>query len=168
MHWAGPLKIGWESANSSLMIFAMNYKNAIAKYSQCRLYDLTLWSSNETFVSKTDGDKLLVPAGTPRNGMSSYASYLLGLEVEDEASRPVLSFRPTADGTAFELDFPAIAPRDERSTGVMIGYELVSAADARMTEDRQIAPLVAEPHFTVTRDERASRFYRVRIRFVGW
>ena len=96
------------SANSSLMIFAMWNGSGIYKYSQCRLYDLTLWSSNETFVanqplhaytpsysaacdaaglydsvdayflpnkgtgrflypetfiSKTDGDKLLVPGG---------------------------------------------------------------------------------------------------------
>ena len=96
------------SANSSLMIFAMWNGSGIQKYSQCRLYDLTIWSSDatfvagqplyaytpsysaafdaaglydsvekqfrpnkgtgaflypETFVSKADGDKLLVPGG---------------------------------------------------------------------------------------------------------
>ena len=129
-------------------------------------YHLSWTDGGGKYAVWEDG-RLVVKAGAPRNGVSSYASYLLGLDAEDESAKPVLMFRPTADGTAFELDLPTVSSRSGRETGVTVGYELVSAADVRLTEDRQVSPLATEPHFIVTRDEVPSRFYRVRIRFAG-
>lgn len=136
---------------------------AVASAQSEKPYHLS-WTDGGGKYGVWENGGLVVKAGVPQNGMSSYASFVLGLDPEDESARPVLTFRPTADGTAFVLDLPDVSPRGRRETGLSVGYELVSGADVHFEKDCEISPVAATPRFTVPRESGPSRFYFVRIR----
>lgn len=85
------------------------------------------WTDNGKYAILS-GSALNVVEGSPANGLDSYMSYLLNLDIEDSASKPLVKSEQNADATKLTFTLPDLEPKTETETGVKVRYQLQQCA----------------------------------------
>lgn len=124
-----------------------------------RRYRMT-WKDGDGKYAVRDGDSLTVKSGTPANGMSSYASYALGLDPDVAASKPVLDAVQNADGSSVAFRTLNVSPREDE---VEVAYE-VSAADTPDGTYEKVADAEGGSASVAIDGAKKVRYYKLDIR----
>ena len=130
------------------------------------------WTDNgKAIVYDGTTGKYRVLAGSPKNGYSSYVSYLLNCDAEDPGSRPIATFdRDGATGeTRIRMTLAngkPFSPRSSEETGRTVKVAL-EAADTVTFADSAIGEKASPEAFAPVIDmmTKPQRFYRCRIYF---
>ncbi len=80
------------------------------------------WCDDGRYLVRGNDNSLVLRIGTPRNGFASFASYVLGLDAEDELSRPT-GVIPADNGNGHTLTLYLLGP-DGAALSPMSGYAL--------------------------------------------
>lgn len=83
--------------------------------------------ANNKYATFADG-KLTVKPDTPPNGLDSYMSYVLGLDADSPASKPLVKSVQNAAADTLTFSLPDLEPKDESETGVKVKFELQECA----------------------------------------
>lgn len=122
------------------------------------------WKDADGKYAKVDeNDKFVIADDTgKKNGMDSYESYLLGLDPEDETSKPIVKQVQNDDASKITFELPGLSPKPESETGVAVSYELLELEKPKATTADKTTSFTD----TVTVDLPASgaKYYKVNIK----
>lgn len=116
---------------------------------------------NGKYATMVNG-QLKVMSGSPANGLSSFDSYVLGLDATSASSKPIVKTEQNSGDSTMTLTIPGIAPKSVNETGVEVKYQLkTSATPVGLSATGAI---VDEPTFEVGLPESGVIYYGVDIK----
>lgn len=121
------------------------------------------WKDAGGKYATLEGNTLTVESGTPANGLDSYMSYLLNLNTEDSASKPLVKSVQNADATQLTFTLPDLTPKAESETGVKVKFELQQCESPNGTF-KSVGEPTDGTTINVAVPEGAVKYYKIGIK----
>lgn len=121
------------------------------------------WKDAGGKYATLDGSGLTVKTGTPANGLSSYESYLLGLDPDKADSKPIVQQVQNNDANRITFKLPGLSPKPESVTGVAVSYDLLELATPK-AETGVSTPFTDGNTVTVDLPASGAKYYKVNIK----